>query len=221
MGDLATGYPMSTSKILNYLLLFCCIAFCIHLASVADLSNLQPHSNQVHKPTPGSSSLSYGETWNELEYLREEFILSKKALEEAKLLKESVKLRKNNIKGDDGVKGAAAAEGHAVSQHDQQNVKQSGISIEQPKPPESPVDTNLIMTSDVKSHLSYLRSSLPDPDAPRKKVTILLYNKFEGFVDWWRDNDEFIRAAKKECSTECIFTQVSGAHVQVKQWNCE
>ncbi|GMH84241.1 hypothetical protein TL16_g09863 [Triparma laevis f. inornata] len=45
------------------------------------------------------------------------------------------------------------------------------------------------------------------PDLPnRPKVNLILYNKFEGFLDWWREND-FIKPARSMCSTECIVTK--------------
>eukprot|EP00519_Triparma_laevis_P009544 CAMPEP_0182498912 /NCGR_PEP_ID=MMETSP1321-20130603/6956_1 /TAXON_ID=91990 /ORGANISM="Bolidomonas sp., Strain RCC1657" /LENGTH=430 /DNA_ID=CAMNT_0024703025 /DNA_START=104 /DNA_END=1396 /DNA_ORIENTATION=+ len=54
------------------------------------------------------------------------------------------------------------------------------------------------------SDLNYLA---PSPDLPnRPKVNLILYNKFEGFLDWWREKD-FIQPARSMCSTECIVTK--------------
>lgn len=40
---------------------------------------------------------------------------------------------------------------------------------------------------------------------PRRKVTVLVWNKIRGFLDWLRP--DFIKDAREKCSTECIFTE--------------
>ena len=51
---------------------------------------------------------------------------------------------------------------------------------------------------------NYLRASV-HPSQPRKKVEILLFDRVEGYLDWWRP--EFVNNAKENCSTECIVSQ--------------
>ncbi|GMI07493.1 hypothetical protein TrLO_g8228 [Triparma laevis f. longispina] len=47
----------------------------------------------------------------------------------------------------------------------------------------------------------------PTPDLPnRPRVNIVLYNRFEGYLDWWRESD-FTQPAQSMCSTECIVTK--------------
>ena len=140
--------------------------------------NFTPHSNK------------YTEKSVELVYLRDELQYSAMALEEAKLLLENVKLRKQMSDPTSTTPNSHPPDPPTPP-----------VSIPQ-KPPTPPIP----IPAPIPNSLSHLRSSLPDPDAPRPIVTILLYNKFEGYLDWWRDNDEFIKAAKAKCSTECTFT---------------
>lgn len=48
----------------------------------------------------------------------------------------------------------------------------------------------------------YLRSE--GDQGPRRRVTVLVWNKIRGFLDWLRD--DFTNDAKNKCSTECVFT---------------
>jgi len=176
--------PRSISDILNYLLIIsgCYILFLFLSPEPVPLTPQQ----QSTKPT------SHVELSNELQYLREEKVIAETALAEAKALRESFNLRK-------GQKIAPEVE----LPNPQRNLppQTNPVPTEAPANPTTPVSA---------SHLNYLRSNLLDPDAPRPKVTILLYNKFEGYLDWWRDNDEFQKIARRECSTECIFTSDRG-----------
>lgn len=74
-----------------------------------------------------------------------------------------------------------------------------------PAPPTPPTAT--IFTAASSSTKSYTDYLAPSQDLPnRPKVNLILYNKFEGFLDWWREND-FIKPARSMCSTECIVTK--------------
>ena len=71
-----------------------------------------------------------------------------------------------------------------------------------PPPPTAPATPTTPTTSTTTPSSVYLRSQLPDPAASRPKVTLLLYNQFKGFTDWWREED-FMGPARAECSTTC------------------
>jgi hypothetical protein len=43
---------------------------------------------------------------------------------------------------------------------------------------------------------------------PRRKVTVVVWNKIRGFLDWLRA--DFVKDARTKCSTECIFTEAKG-----------
>jgi hypothetical protein len=40
-------------------------------------------------------------------------------------------------------------------------------------------------------------------------VNVLLFNKFEGYLDWWREED-FKKPAREMCSTVCTVTKDRG-----------
>ena len=47
------------------------------------------------------------------------------------------------------------------------------------------------------NYQSYLSEKPDNPNRP--KVNVVLYNQFEGYLDWWRDNDEFIKVRITSC----------------------
>jgi len=60
----------------------------------------------------------------------------------------------------------------------------------------SPKSTNAVA-------FSYLKDANA-PDSSRRTITVLVWNKIRGFLDWLRP--DFKRDAREKCSTKCIFT---------------
>jgi len=56
--------------------------------------------------------------------------------------------------------------------------------------------------------LTYLRD--PTSNAPRRRITVVVYNKIRGYLDWLRP--DFVNDARTKCSTECVFTDRRTAH---------
>jgi hypothetical protein len=56
--------------------------------------------------------------------------------------------------------------------------------------------------------LTYLRD--PTSNAPRRRITVVVYNKIRGYLDWLRP--DFVNDARQKCSTECVFTDRRTAH---------
>ena len=56
--------------------------------------------------------------------------------------------------------------------------------------------------------LTYLRD--PASTAPRRRITVVVYNKIRGYLDWLRP--DFVNDARTKCSTECVFTDRRTAH---------
>ena len=50
--------------------------------------------------------------------------------------------------------------------------------------------------------LTYLRD--PASTAPRRRITVVVYNKIRGYLDWLRP--DFVQDARTTCSTEFVFT---------------
>ncbi|GMI43906.1 hypothetical protein TrCOL_g196 [Triparma columacea] len=74
-----------------------------------------------------------------------------------------------------------------------------------PVPPPSPdPPASYVSSPQETNYLSYLSSTPNDPSRP--VVNVLLYNKFEGYLDWWREAD-FTKPARELCSTVCTVTK--------------
>ena len=56
--------------------------------------------------------------------------------------------------------------------------------------------------------LAYLKD--PTSTAPRRRITVVVYNKIRGYLDWLRP--DFVNDARTKCSTECVFTDRRTAH---------
>ncbi len=56
---------------------------------------------------------------------------------------------------------------------------------------------------------SYLKAPSDSGAGKRRKVTVVVWNKIRGFLDWLRP--DFTNAARDQCSTECIFTDDKGS----------
>ena len=50
--------------------------------------------------------------------------------------------------------------------------------------------------------------------APRRRVTVVVWNKIRGFLDWLRP--DFVKDARSKCSTECIFTDSKSSMSQAQ-----
>lgn len=65
----------------------------------------------------------------------------------------------------------------------------------------------LMPTPPSARHFAYLKN--PSASGNRRKVTVVVWNKIRGFLDWLRP--DFTSAAREQCSTECIFTDNKNA----------
>ena len=135
----------------------------------------------------------------EVAFLKQEAALSKLALAEAQLIAENVELRKE----------LAAIGGHASALPPPPPPVVDTTPKQPPPTTPSPTASPPAAVAAPKG-LPYLKSSHP-PGTPRRPITVLLYNNFHGFVDWWRP-ESFIDPAKSECSTTCTFTEDRSAY---------
>jgi hypothetical protein len=135
---------------------------------------------------------------SQIDNLKFQKSLADMALAEAKIVQENFNLRKTNSASgrsnsvSSPTEVAAAAPPPLV-----QTTPMPAVVVTPPPPPSATAPATAPATAGI-----YLRANLPDPSAPRRKVTLLLYNQFKGFTDWWRE-DDFMGPARAECSTEC------------------
>jgi hypothetical protein len=156
---------------------------------------------------PSGSNDEVSALKSQITHLRAKEALAKIALDEANLIKESEMLRDAN---------PTAAPAAFVPAASVPSLPPSSSSPPPPSVPTPPVPAAPEPESAAPNKYHYLKSQNADPDAPREKITLMLYNQFKGFTDWWREED-FMGPARAECSTECTVRLVGGPELATMQ----
>ena len=188
---------------ITYLIVSVLLIYGLYFISTELFSTLTSSSLQTKHETSLPSLQAQQRLIADVSDLREAYKLADFSLKEAKVIRENAMLRDEFYSKRIQVQG------------EQQQLSSGSASSSPPPPPpvqqvqQQAQQLSSSSSSSDKLYINYLSSALPSSHTPKPKITVLLGNKFRGYVDWWREED-FLKPAKTECSTECIFTEDNG-----------